>query len=303
MDITTKLVEIYCIIDDFTKEIEPAIRKHQIDDGSDRKRRNRSSKLSNSEVITILVAFHLGQFKNIKHFYINYIQKHLTSEFPETVSYNRFVELQQQALLPLVLVLKMLRLGEVTGISFTDSTPLRVCNNKRIRRNKVFKDLAAIGRSSMGWFFGFKLHLIINDKGEIINFKFTPGNCDDREPLRDTSYIKAIFGKLFADKGYISQPLWDMLFVNDIQLITPIKKGMKNAIMNMDDKIMLRKRSIIETVNDELKNVCQIEHTRHRSPINFFANAVSAILAYSFLPKKPAIKVETINNFGQLALF
>lgn len=302
MNSSVNLVEIFYLVDEFCKNIYPDMEPYQIDEKEAKNRRKRQFKLNDSEVITILISFHLGNYRNLKHFYVNYVQKHLTKEFPETVSYNRFVELQLKALLPMVLFLKVLRKGEITGVSFTDSTPLRVCKNKRIYNHKVFKGIAQRGKSTMGYFFGFKLHLIINDKGEVLNFMITPGNTDDREPLKDKNYIKNMFGKLFADKGYISQKLFEALFMDGVQLITGLRNNMKNQLMTLSDKIMLRKRSVIETVNDELKNICQIEHSRHRSFGNFVTNLISGLLAYSFLPKKPAIKYETVATYGQLAL-
>ncbi len=303
MNKNANLVEIFYQTDEFCKEFEKVIKDHQITENSSTKRRNKPSKLNDAEIITIMIAFHLGSFRNLKHFYINYVQKHLQSYFPETVSYNRFVELQQRALLPMTMFLKLMRTGEVTGISFIDSTPVRVCKNKRIYNHKVFKDIAQRGKSTMGYFFGFKLHIVINEKGEIINFVITAANVDDRAPLKDENFIKNLFGKLYADKGYVSKELIKNLFIDGIQLITGIRNNMKNQLMTMYDKIMLRKRSVIETVNDELKNICQIEHSRHRSPINFLTNMISGLLAYSFLPKKPRIKYETVPADGQLTLF
>jgi hypothetical protein len=300
---TSNLVEIFCLADEFCKEFYKVVEGRQLTDECSKKRRNKPSKLNDAEVITILIAFHLGGFRNLKHFYINYVQKHLQDDFPETVSYNRFVELQQKALLPMVLFLKTVRLGQGTGISFVDSTPVSVCKNKRIFNHKVFKDIAQRGKSTMGYFFGFKLHIVINDRGEILDFVITPGNVDDRQPLQDSNFLKKVAGKLFADKGYISQKLVENLFIDGIQLITGIRNNMKNQIMSMYDKIMLRKRSIIETVNDELKNICQIEHSRHRSFTNFLSNLISGLLAYSYLPKKPSIKYETIPANNQIVLF
>ena len=201
----------------------------------------------------------------------------MKQEFPITVSYNRFTELMQSNLMCLTMFAKTCALGSCTGISFVDSTPIKVCGNKRIKRNKVFKDLATTGKSTMGWFHGFKLHIVINDKGEILSFCVTQANVDDREPLKNETFLKKIFGKLFGDKGYISEKLNQMLFVDGIQLITSIRNNMKNSLMTMSDKILLRKRSIIETVNDELKNICQIEHSRHRSIVNFMNNLVAGI--------------------------
>jgi len=270
----TNLVEIFFLADEFCNEFNKVMGGHALKQNNDKKHRNKPSKLNDAEVITILIAFHLGGYRNLKHFYINYVQKHLQEYFPETVSYNRFVELQQKALLPMTLFLKTMRLGQSTGISFVDSTPVRVCKNKRIFNHKVFKDYAQRGKSTMGYFFGFKLHLVINDKGEIIDFVITPGNVDDRQPLQDSNFLKKVAGKLFADKGYISQKLFENLFIDGIQLITGIRNNMKNQIMTMYDKIMLRKRSIIETINDELKNICQIEHSKCRIFINFLSNGV-----------------------------
>lgn len=134
--------------------------------------------------------------------------------------------------------------------------------------------------------------MVINEKGEIINFVITQGNIDDREPLKNKRFIKKISGKLYADKGYVSSPLAQQLFIEGIALITGIRNNMKNSLMEMNDKILLRKRSIIETVNDELKNICQIEHSRHRSFGNFISNTLAAIATYCFFPKKPTIRFD-----------
>lgn len=294
---TDKVTEIFCLIDEFSIEFENFIQKSLIGVKS-----NRKSTMSSSEIMTIMVLFHLGCFRNFKHFYIGYIQKHMKDEFPNTVSYNRFTELMQSNLFPLTMFLKTCCLGNCTGISFVDSTPVRVCKNKRIKRNKVFKDIANVGKSTMGWFYGFKLHLIINDMGEILNFTITPANTDDRAPLKNQNFIKKLFGKLYADKGYIGKELMLNLFNDGIHLVTYIKNNMKNSLMTMKDKILLRKRSVIETVNDELKNMCQIEHSRHRSVGNFLTNLISGLIAYCFFPKKPSIKFETLKT-NQLALF
>ena len=148
----------------------------------------------------------------------------------------------------------------------------------------------------MGWFYGFKLHLVINDRGEIILWRLTPGNVDDREPLKDDCFTDKHFGKLFADSGYISQSLFEKLFIGDIHLVTKIKKNMKNSLMNLYDKIALRKRALIETVNEELKNVCHIEHTRHSSFDNFATNLFAGLIAYNLMPKKPEMNIEVIDK-------
>lgn len=192
----------------------------------------------------------------------------------------------------LAIFLKTCCLGKCTGISYIDSTPLRSCHIKREKQHKVFKGIAQKGQCSLGWFYGFKLHIIINDRGEILDFIITPGNVDDRKPLKDMDLHKRIFGKLYGDKGYISKDLFEKLFVDGVHLITKIKKNMKNSLMLLQDKIALRKRALIETVNDELKNIYQIEHTRHRSFENFTTNLLSGLIAYSFFDKKPSINLQ-----------
>ena len=293
----SKITEIFYLTDDFCIEFFKTMKAHTL--GNEPKRK---PVMSTSEIITIMVLFHFGQFRNMKHFYLFYVKKHMQSHFPKTVSYNRFVELMQQSTLPMTLLLKTCRMGESTGISFVDSTPIRACKNKRIRNNKTFKGIATTGKSTMGWFYGFKLHLIINDKGEILNFVITQANVDDRAPLKNESFIKAIKGKLYADKGYVSKALTELLFIDGVHLITGIRNNMKNTLMELKDKILLRKRSVIETVNDELKNMCQIEHSRHRSFENFISNMIAALIAYSFFAKKPSIKYD-LKKTNQLAFF
>ena len=155
----------------------------------------------------------------------------------------------------------------------------------------------------MGWFYGFKLHILVNEHGEILNFQITKASVDDRTPLKEGNFIKDIIGKLYADKGYISQKLMENLFSEGLHLVTGIKSNMKNRLMNFMDKIMLRKRSVIETINDQLKNICQVEHTRHRSVVNFVGNLVASIAAYSFLPKKPSISIVPSHVSNQITLF
>lgn len=154
----------------------------------------------------------------------------------------------------------------------------------------------------MGWFYGFKLHIIINDKGELLDFIISQASTDDRTPIKQDNFLKKIFGSLYADKGYISKELTELLFSQGLHLVTGIKNNMKNVLMTMRDKILLRKRSVIETINDQLKNICQAEHSRHRSFGNFITNLVASLIAYSFQEKKPSIKFNTENS-TQIVLF
>lgn len=292
-----KITELFCIVDEFCLEYDKIVDKSLLGNSP-----KRPPIMTKSEIITITVLFHLAGFRTFKHFYLYYVQKHMQKEFPKTVSYNRFTELMQANLMPMTLFLKTCCIGKCTGISFIDSTPIRVCKNKRIYRNKVFKGIANTGKSTMGWFYGFKLHIVINDKGEILTFTITQASEDDRAPLKQERFLDKIFGKLFADKGYIGKNLANLLFIDGIQLITQVRNNMKNCLMSLSDKILLRKRSVIETVNDELKNICQVEHSRHRSFGNFLSNLIAGLIAYSFLPKKTQIKFQNANS-NQITLF
>ena len=235
------LIEIFCILDEFCKYFAPELKKHTLKVPGKR-HRNRPSRMSDSEIMTILILFHTYRFRDLKSFYLGYVCQHMRNEFPHPLSYNRFVERQAQVGLHLLLFLQTCALDKCTGISIIDSTPLVSCHIKHMHMHKTMKGWAAKGKCTMGWFYGFKLHLV-----------------------------------------------------------TKIKKNMKNSLMNLHDKLILRKRTIIETVNDELKNVCQIEHTRHRSFDNFATNLLAGLIAYNMLPKKPAMNIEIIDKSRLIA--
>jgi hypothetical protein len=298
-----KITEIFCIADDFRKEFAQEFKNiKKLPDGC-KKRRNRSCEMSDSEIMSILLFFHFGTFKNFKHYYLHYIGVHLRKEFPKQLSYNRFIAIQHRVFVPMMFFLNTVCFGKCTGITFVDSTSIKVCRNRRIKRNRVFENIAKIGKNTMGWFYGFKLHLACNDKGELLSFCLTSANVDDRDFQTIQTLTKKLFGKLFGDKGYISASLFETLFNNGVHLVTGIKNNMKNRLMNFHDRIMLRKRSIIETINDELKNICEVEHTRHRAMHNFVMNLISALAAYCFFDKKPAIRFDMEPQTGQLSLF
>lgn len=255
--------------------------------GKDKKHRNRQRALALSEIMTIIVLFHVSGYRNFKQFYKQFVSLHLTAEFPALVSYSRFVQFEPEALIPLAAYLQT-RAGRCTGISFVDATKLAVCENLRIPQHKQFADLAGRSKTSTGWFYGFKLHLVVNDYGELLSWFITLGNVDDRKPV--PKLVKDLSGKLFGDKGYVSNPLKLILKEQNLELITAPKKNQKNVVpLSAEEKILLRKRSIIETVIDQLKNISQIEHTRHRSFWNFLVNVVAGLIAYSWRGKKPAM--------------
>jgi len=243
--------------------------------------------------VTILIHFHQSHYRHFKAYYTEYVLERLKGEFPGLVSYTRFVEFIPAVLLPLWIYLRTKCFGTCTGISYIDSTSLAVCKNPRIHAHKVFSGLAKRGKTSTGWFFGFKLHLIFNDRGELLNLMLTPGNVDDRKPV--PRMVRKLFGKLFADKGYLSKKLFEeLLRTFHVQLITGIRSNMKNRLMPLMDKLLLRKRAITETILDQLKNISQIEHSRHRSPINFLVNLLCGLIAYCHQPKKPSLHLGTL---------
>lgn len=297
-----KVTEFFVEMDDFCIEFASQLENRPLLEDLSVKRRNRKGNLSDSEMMSIYLLFHFGQFANFKHFYNQYVCKHLTDLFPSLISYERFNARQDRILLPLMLYLKYRGLGKSRGINYIDSTLLRVCHSKREKQHRVFKGIAAKGKSTMGWFFGFKLHLIINDKGELLSFYLTKGNVDDRNIELMTAMTKEVFGKLFGDKGYISKALAELLFQDGIQLITKVRKNMKQQNLSDVDAILLRKRALVESVNDELKNICKIEHTRHRSVKGFLVNLIAGLTAYCFFPKKPSLNITPVQT-NQLSLW
>lgn len=280
------LLELFCDVDDFCKGFLPIWNRQLLCSGQ--KQRQRARSLTMSEVMTILIAFHQSHYRDFKAYYIERVMKYWHPEFPGLVSYTRFVEYIPSALVPLTVYLRTCCLGKCSGISFIDSTSLDVCLNQRIHCHKVFAGLAERGKTSTGWFFGFKLHLVVNDRGELLEIFFTPGNVDDRKPV--PRLARKLFGKLFGDKGYISKELAQTLQrMFNVQLITKLRSNMKNQLMSLSDRLLLRRRSIIETIIDQLKNISQIEHSRHRSISNCFVNVLCGLIAYSRRPSKPSL--------------
>lgn len=290
------LLTLFCDIDNFCQLFLPAWHRQRLSSG-ERKRR-RATGLCASELMTILVHFHQSPYRCFKAYYLNEVRRHLRAEFPGLPSYTRVVAMMPSVLVPLCAYLQQHK-GAVTGIAFIDATSIVVCHNRRIYSHKVFKKLARRGKTSVGWFYGFKLHLVINDRGELLAFQVTSGNVDDRAPV--PHLIQGLTGKLFGDKGYISKALFEALLGQELQLITKLRKNMANRLMPLFDKLMLRKRALIETVNDQLKNIGQIEHTRHRSVANFMVNLVAGLVAYTHQPKKPSLNLTPVQK-NQLIL-
>ena len=279
-----KLTETYCDVDDFCKLFIPQWEEILIENGT--RKRRREKRMSSSEIMTVIISYHQSNYRDFKNYYLGYVSKHMKSYFPSLLSYTRFIAVMPSVLIPLCSYLKT-RLGKPTGIAFIDSTKIEVCHIMRAKRNKVFDGVAKHGKGTMGWSFGFKLHLIINHLGEIVAVKLTEGNVDDRKPVPDM--VSALSGKLYGDKGYLSKALSEDLLEKGVELLTNVRKNMKKKAMSLWDRALLKKRFIIETVNDQLKNISYIEHTRHRSITGFMINMLAGLIAYCLKENKPAL--------------
>lgn len=286
------LLKLFCSIDDFWQIYQEIWYQSQLESGHCQRRR--ATRMSMSEMMTIVVHFHQKRYRDFKTYYTEYVMCDLQSEFPELLSYSRFVQLLPRILNALCAYLGTCY-GQCTGIAFIDSTALAVCHNRRIQQHRVFDGIAERGHTSVGWFFGFKLHLVVNDCGEILSCYVTQGNTDDRRPV--PKLVHHLFGKVFADKGYLSKPLADQLMDDyALQLVTKVRKNMKAQVLDDLDKFFLRKRAIVESIYDQLKNISQIEHTRHRSLTGFMLNLIAGLIAYCHQPKKPSLDLQFLRR-------
>lgn len=268
------IITVYYLVDNFCKIYEEWIEHRLL---STNQQRHRIGKLSLAELMTIVIYFYLSPCKDFKNYYLYYLP-HKYKGYFNLPCYSRIVQLWPRLILPLSIMLQLLR-GEDTGIYFIDSTKLSICHAKRTSSNRVFGKIAKVGMSSYGWFMGFKLHLIINHKAEIIAVKITKANRADLSVLE--SITQKITGKVFGDKAYICKELWFKLYSRNLRMITNIRKDMKNYLLELEDKTMLRKRSLIESVFNILKNRMNLEHTRHRSPVNFLVHILACVTSYA----------------------
>ena len=284
------LTELFCQIDDFCQIFEPQLHQHLIE--NQKRTRQRQTSITLSELMTITVMFHQLRYRQFKTFYIDHVKAMLSREFPNLPSYNRCIELMPRCLLGLCAFFQTIK-APCTGISFIDATALAVCHNRRIKQHRVFADTAQRGKTSVGWFFGFKLHLVINHLGGIVDCKLTAGNTDDRKPVGDL--CQHVYGMLTGDKGYLSEKLTQQLHQSGIQLLTPIRRKMKKRPKRTGFELyLLQHRALIETVIDQLKNQSQIQHTRHRSMTGFLVNLMSGLVAYALSSNKPKLSLSKV---------
>jgi hypothetical protein len=276
-----QLVSIFCEIDDFCKELEKNMSQSLLT-GPNKGTRGPACCLSISEIMTIQILFQMVGYRNFKTFYTGFLQVYWIQYFPTLPTYQRFVELTSRALFALT-IFTQFNSGKKTGIYYIDGSCLPVCHLKRSKRNKVFKEIAQYGRTSVGWFFGLKVHLVINNLGELIAFKITKGSVSDSSVAG--SLLSSLEGLAFGDKGYIGKKLFDELFKKGLQLITRKRKNMKEKlVLNDYEKQLLNQRNLIETVFDCLKHKYHVWHTRHRSIINAMTNLIAALAAYTIEP-------------------
>ncbi|MDQ5921758.1 MAG: hypothetical protein QG673_1817 [Pseudomonadota bacterium] len=281
----TDLTELYVEIDDFCRKIVASLNMHLI--GTGKTIQIDTVGLNLSEILTILVYYHFSRFDCLKHYYLIKMCCNYKKDFPGLPSYNRFVERIKDVAWLAALYLQY-RQVKFNGAGYIDSTPLRVCNNKRTNSHKVFKFVATLGKSSMGWFYGFKLHIICDFMGNIIKCRITHGAENDLKAGK--IMMKDLVGKIFADKGYIGKKEFFQLLNKGLILVTGIRKNMKNRLLEIWDKILLKKRSLIESVYNIMKNILHLEHSRHRSVINAGVYYITTIIAYTWKPNKPQIK-------------
>lgn len=281
-----KLIALFVEIDDLLKSLQAYQQARQVGKA---RRPTRVCELSQSEVCTILAAYHLSGYKCFEYYYRQVIKDTHASYFPKAPSYERFLVLVSRCytlmwLWSLHCCVKASR----TGLYLIDSKRLEVCHLKREHSHRVFS-AARKGKTSTGWFYGFKLHLVINERGEIVNWTLTPGNVADNNPALLKQLLQGLTGICVGDRGYWTS-LFEWFYQHKLHLLVRPKRNMKkDSPCLVDHQHYLRKRALIESVNDLLVSVCDLEHTRHRKPENAFAHIAAALVAYQFLDHKPAI--------------
>ena len=294
------IITLFCEIDDFFLAYEKWVSTQCLPETPPLETRGRPRQLHPSEVMTLLIAFHQSNYRTFKHFYLKQVCVYWRAEFPHLVSYSRFVQLKQEVLEILTVYLSA-NLGTCSGVSLVDSTRVRVCDNRRISSHRVFADVAKGSKTSMGWFYGFKLHLVINHTGDLLDVALTPGNIDDRKPLR--KFAERLHGSLYADRGYISKDLREDLREQDVNLVYKVRKNMKPLDLSVSDEVLLKKRMLIESVIGIMKTQMQLEHSRKpRSFENFQVNVAAALIAYQLSENKPSLNFSELQQSNDLPM-
>jgi hypothetical protein len=280
---TLKLTEIFIVCDDFCQEFEHYSLSQCYEQPARKERQ-----MSQSEMMSILIFYHHSGMKCFKYYYEQIILKLLRSYWKKPYAYEAFVAQMPRVNLLLFAFLSACRLATTTPANYIDSTKLVVAHNRRKQKNKTFQGLARTGKTSTGWFFGFKLHAIINQQGQLVVFGITPANVADNNQNLLNQLTQRLKGFLYGDKGYLTA-LAEKFKERGLELITKYRRTRGLQPLSYQKYYYLQHRGLIETVFDCLKNLCNLDHTRHRSPVNFFVNIWSALLAYTFFDEFPAI--------------
>lgn len=279
-----KLIEIYCRVDDLHK----AYRRYYFDKTGQYLTSIRS-RMSESEVITILICYHLSGYKNFEYYYRDQILKHNKTDFPDAVSYERFVQLQTKSIDLLSLYLYSLaQQSERTGMYFVDSKKIASCHIKREHTHQVMQGVSRKGKTSVGWFFGLKTHLVINNLGQIVAYDITPGNVADNNHTVLRKLLNGLKGVCAGDKGYQSA-LFEEFYQNGLVLLTKPKKNQKAKVQTKANNLLLSKRPVIESTFNICTYICDIEHSRHRNKFNAVVNILAGLAAYQHLDRKPRV--------------
>ena len=292
------LAQIYVEVDDLLQAYEN-FRAQKVSENLSCS--TREPDLSPSEIVTILVAYHASGYKCFEYYYRECILKACLHCFPKAPTYKCFDSYIGRSL-PLVLLVLMCKCAQSlrSGYYFIDSKKLVVCHLKREHSHKVFKGFARKGKSSTGWFYGLKQHLVINHLEEIVSFSLTPGSTADNNFRVLTSLLAGLKGKCCGDKGYLTT-LFEQFYTEGLQLLVKAKENMKVLPAFHSDIQLLDHRSVIESVNDILITICDIEHSRHRNAFHGLASILSALTCYQYLPHKPHIFIPDTVNYLQAA--
>lgn len=287
-----KLIEIFVTVDDFIQPFEQFLAQRSLGQGAALP--TRQPELSTSEIITLLAYYHHSGYKNFQYYYQRLVLAQMKSYFPKLLSYNRFIELIPRQLTPVFALARYLAFtNRRTNCYFVDAKKLPVCHNRRIHNHKVFGLLAGRGKSSTGWFYGLKLHVAINERGQLMNFVLTPANVADNNDGVLRQLLKGLQGRCYGDKGYLTT-LFEEFYQQGLRLVTKVRANMKNQLVELDDKLRLKKRALIESVNDILMSVQDIDHSRHRSPINALVHTIAGLVGYHFYDNKPCVYIKPV---------
>lgn len=287
-----KLIELYIEVDDLYKSFIA----YKQTRGDYVKRRKVSADLSGPEVCTILVNYNYSGYKCFEYYYREFIRKDYRGYFPDAPCYETFLGyIPKAADLIYLWLLHSTAGSKRTGMYFIDSKKLEVCHLRREKSHKVFKGVARKGKTSTGWFFGLKVHLVINNLGQIVSFDLTPGNVADNNQELLQKLLGKLDGVCVGDKGYLTK-LFAFFFENGLHLVTKPRKNMKKKPVEDKFNRLINKRAVVESVFDILATVCDIEHSRHRSPVNAAVHIFSALIAYQYMEQKPCVFYPSISQ-------